>query len=120
LKKALYGLVQAAQQWWKKITDALSTIGLKPTEADPCLFVKKRQGSKPPACIILYVDDGGIFGTPEDFQTVLNASSTVLKVKAMGKWNTLLDVILLKVRINALSGSITQSFLSIRRRNLRI
>jgi Reverse transcriptase (RNA-dependent DNA polymerase) len=85
LRKALYGLVQASRQWWKKIMDALSKIGFKPTEADPCLFVKKGQGSKPPAFIILYVDGGGIFGTPEDIHAVLKALSNVFKVKNMGK-----------------------------------
>jgi Reverse transcriptase (RNA-dependent DNA polymerase) len=85
LKKALYGLVQAARQWWKKITEALSKVGFKPTEANPCLFVKKGEGRKSPAFIILYVDDGGIIGTKEDIQAVLKALSTVFKLKNMGK-----------------------------------
>jgi hypothetical protein len=49
------------------------------------MLVCKGQGSKPPAFIILYVDDGGIFGTPEDIRAVLKALSTVFKVKNMGK-----------------------------------
>jgi hypothetical protein len=39
LKKALYGLVQAARQWWKKFTEAMATCEYFPTAIDPCLFI---------------------------------------------------------------------------------
>ena len=85
LKKALYGLVQAARQWWKKITETLAKIGFKPTEADPCLFVRHGANNEPPAFIILYVDDGGIIGTPKVIQEVLKALASVFKVKNLGR-----------------------------------
>jgi len=46
LTKALYGLVQAARQWWRKITEVFAKINFFPTKADPCLFVKKRLRKK--------------------------------------------------------------------------
>jgi hypothetical protein len=36
--KALYGLKQAAHAWYEKWVKILLSIGLKPTNADPCLF----------------------------------------------------------------------------------
>jgi Reverse transcriptase (RNA-dependent DNA polymerase) len=42
LLRALYGLVQAARQWYKKITDIFGKLHFFPSAADPCLFVKKQ------------------------------------------------------------------------------
>ena len=38
LDKAIYGLVQAARQFWKKLTSKLKEAGFKPNIVDPCLF----------------------------------------------------------------------------------
>jgi hypothetical protein len=37
LKKAIYGLVQAARQWWKKFKSVLQSLDYYPSRADPCL-----------------------------------------------------------------------------------
>jgi hypothetical protein len=84
LKKALYGLVQAARQWWKKITEILQQIGFNPSPADPCLFVKMQKKNEPPAFVILYVDDGGIIGTNQIIAQVLSAMQKVFTVKDLG------------------------------------
>jgi hypothetical protein len=84
LKKALYGLVQAARQWWKKITETLQQLDFLPSPADPCLFVKKQHGNDPPAFVILYVDDGGIIGTQEVIDKVMKSMSKVFTVKDLG------------------------------------
>jgi Reverse transcriptase (RNA-dependent DNA polymerase) len=84
LKKALYGLVQVAHQGWKRIFEVFYEIGFKPTKADPCLFVKKGEG-KNSNVMILYVDDRGNYGTPENIRRVLQKLSTVFKLKNMGK-----------------------------------
>lgn len=84
LKKALYGLVQAARQWWKKITETLQGLDFHPSPADPCLFVRKQVGKEPPAFVILYVDDGGIIGTQEVIVKVLKSLSKVFTVKDLG------------------------------------
>jgi Reverse transcriptase (RNA-dependent DNA polymerase) len=62
LKKAIYGLVQAAHQWRKKFKEVLLQMGYKPSLADPCLFY---QDNPPRSFIIIYVDDGGIFSDDE-------------------------------------------------------
>ena len=85
LKKAIYGLVQAARQWWKKFKEVMQSLGFNPSKADPCLFIKNGDGkNKLPAFIIIYVDDGGIFGTKEQVKEVLQALSKGFKVKDLG------------------------------------
>ena len=39
LKMAMYGLVQAARQWFKRLSDVLITLGFNPCESDPCLAI---------------------------------------------------------------------------------
>ena len=41
LQKAIYGLVQAARQFWKKIVDKMQEGGFKLSEADPCMMYKE-------------------------------------------------------------------------------
>ena len=41
LEKAFYGLVQAARQFWKKLTSKLKEAGFKPRIVDLCLFQYK-------------------------------------------------------------------------------
>jgi Reverse transcriptase (RNA-dependent DNA polymerase) len=81
LLQSLYGLVQSARQWYKKITSIFGKLDFHPSPADPCLYIKKAKGNEPPAYIILYVDDGDIFGTPEIIEQVMKSISSVLKVK---------------------------------------
>ena len=38
LDKAIYGLVQAARQFWKKLTTKIKEAGFEPSIVDPCLF----------------------------------------------------------------------------------
>ena len=39
LLKSLYGLVQAAWQWWKHFIEILKKLGFKGGYANPCLMV---------------------------------------------------------------------------------
>ena len=41
LQKAIYGLVQAARQFWKKIVDKMQEGGFKVSETDPCMLYKE-------------------------------------------------------------------------------
>ena len=41
LEKEIYGLVQVARQFFKKIQDSVIQAGFKSSEADPCLVYKK-------------------------------------------------------------------------------
>jgi len=40
LKMAMYGLVQAVRQWFKRLSDVLITLGFNPCESDPCLMYR--------------------------------------------------------------------------------
>ena len=61
LLKAIYGLVQASRQFWKKLVDKLKEGGFKQSEADPCLLYKADQRGM--CIIIIYIDDMLIVGT---------------------------------------------------------
>ena len=61
LKMTMYGLVQAARQWFKRLSDVLITLGFNPCESDPCLMFRIDEEG---LCIILiYVDDNLIVGS---------------------------------------------------------
>ena len=55
LERPLYGLVQAARQFWKKAVEVLKGIDFVGGQADPCLMTKtSKEGT---VHIIMYVDD---------------------------------------------------------------
>jgi Reverse transcriptase (RNA-dependent DNA polymerase) len=85
LPQALYGLVQAACQWNKKITSIFGKLDFHPSPADPCLYIKNAKGNESPVYINLYVDDGVIFGTPKIIEQVMKLISSVLKIKDLGE-----------------------------------
>jgi hypothetical protein len=70
LTKAIYALVQAARQWWKKFKEELKILGHWPSRADPCIFIRK-EGKGNRSCLIIYVDDGGIFARPAEVKRIL-------------------------------------------------
>ena len=41
LQKAIYGLAQAARQFWKKTVDKMQEGGFKLSETDPCILYKE-------------------------------------------------------------------------------
>jgi hypothetical protein len=54
LTRAIYGLVQAKRQLWKKFKEVLSCIGYFPSRADLCLFIRKV--FEQISYLIIYVD----------------------------------------------------------------
>jgi Reverse transcriptase (RNA-dependent DNA polymerase) len=84
LEKALYGLVQAARQWWKRMNDFMKKLGFFPSPTDPCSFVKAGTKHESPAFIIVYVDDGLIIRTPDLIKTVIKALAKEFKIKDLG------------------------------------
>jgi hypothetical protein len=40
-------------------------------KADPCLLIKKANGDEPLSFVMIYVNDGGIIGTPEAIKEVI-------------------------------------------------
>lgn len=80
LEKAIYGLVQAARQWSKRFKRGLKEIGFKPNPADPCSFVRDKDGEK--TFIIIYVDDGLIIGSQKN---ILEVKSKLEKIFSIGE-----------------------------------
>lgn len=55
LKRPLYGLKQSGREWYKKLDSYLLSIGMKKTEAHPCVYADTEEKSD--LIIIIYVDD---------------------------------------------------------------
>jgi hypothetical protein len=55
LLKTIYGLVQAARQYFRKFADVMKSIGFVQSPADPCMFVKRDHLGT--VVVIVYVDD---------------------------------------------------------------
>jgi hypothetical protein len=85
LLKAIYGLVQAARQWWQKFKKAMLGLNFEPNIADPCLFTRKTKQYATKSFVLIYVDDGGIFGSKKDIDDILSALSVDFKIKYLGE-----------------------------------
>ena len=68
LKKGIYGLCQAARQFWKKFVDTIKKepFGFTVSPADPCLLFKENNLGI--CIIIMYVDDMLIIGKKEKIE----------------------------------------------------
>ena len=69
LQKAIYGLVQAARQFWKKIVDKMQEGGFQLSEADPCMLYREHERGI--CIIIIYMDDMLIIGKEEAIDTAI-------------------------------------------------
>ena len=79
LQKAIYGLVQAARQFWKKIGDKMQEGGFKLSEADPCMLYKEDE--KGVCIIIIYIDDMLITGKEEAIDDAVKVLQGYFQVK---------------------------------------
>lgn len=73
LRKSLYGLVQAARQFFIKYTQILTKIGFVQSYAEPCLFIRTYE--KGMVLMAVHVDDCYIIGTT----TALNDTIDCIK-----------------------------------------
>ena len=81
LKKGIYGLCQAARQFWKKFVDTIKqeSSGFQVSPADPCVLFKE---DKLGICIIImYVDDMLIIGKKEQIEDFASKIQKVFSVK---------------------------------------
>ena len=79
LQKAIYGLVQAARQFWKEIVDKMQEGGFKLSEADPCMLYKEDE--KGVCIIIIYIDDMLIIGKEEAIDDAIKVLHGHFQVK---------------------------------------
>ena len=68
LLKGIYGLCQAARQFWKKFVDITKKepFGFTVSPADPCMLFKENELGM--CIIIMYVDDMLIIGKNEQIE----------------------------------------------------
>lgn len=83
LRKSLYGLKQSARVWNQKLNDVLKRLGFKQADADPCLYVRKRNGST--VYIVVYVDDMLIAtSNDKEYDGVVKALAGEFKITTLG------------------------------------
>jgi hypothetical protein len=61
LKHAIYGLKQAALQWWHALDKSMAAMGFRRTKSDPGIFVLSAN-NRPKVVVIIYVDDAIFMG----------------------------------------------------------
>ena len=81
LKKGIYGLCQAARQFWRKFVDTIKkeTFGFTVSPADPCMLFKENNVGI--CIIIMYVDDMLIVGKKEQIQELATKIQKQFSVK---------------------------------------
>ena len=89
--KSLYGLRQAPRNWNKEIDGWLCEFGLKPSQADPCLYIMIDETNV--LVVLLYVDDIIITGNSRAIMDRFKASiSNRFKMKDLGMLRWILGV----------------------------
>ena len=89
LEQTIYGLVQSARQFWKKLRNVLKTLGFGGGDIDPCLLYKKTD--KGIVLIGLYVDDLLIIGDPNDINETIAGLKKHFSVKVEDDINNYLS-----------------------------
>jgi len=79
LNKTIYGLVQAAKAFYKKLTQVLRELGFTGGYADPCLL--SRKGKKGYVYIAIYVDDCLCCGEPEEIEVLIKELEKTFELK---------------------------------------
>lgn len=100
LHKSLYGLKQASRNWYKRINSYLTEYGLKPSAADPCLYVLIRDDGTV-LLVLLYVDDLAIIGSGLPVVNQFKqAISKEFEMKDLGELEYMLGVQIRRDRAN--------------------
>ena len=85
LKKSIYGLVQAARQWWKRLVEVLKELGFQQSAIDACLLCRMDDDGIVIFCI--YVDDILCVGSKIGIEKTIKKLSTKFQVKRVGELN---------------------------------
>ena len=90
VRKALYGLKQSGRKWFKKLDHELRRLGLKPTDADPCIYVRSGDSL---VIVSVYVDDILIASNNAEWMDHVKTSlSYMFEIKDLGKIHYCLGV----------------------------
>ena len=89
LLKTIYGLVQSARAFYRKLAEALKSIGFVQSLADPCLFIKN---IKKGVCFVaLWVDDCLFMGHKSVLQESVEMLQKYFKLKITNDTNDYLS-----------------------------
>ena len=97
LKKGIYGLCQAARQFWRKFVDTIKKepFGFTVSPADPCMLFKENNLGV--CIIIIYVDDMLIIGKREQIQEFATMIQKEFSVKIL---HNLVDYLSCELQMN--------------------
>jgi hypothetical protein len=93
LAKTLYGIKQAARQWYNHLKEGLLSMGFQVSDIDPCFFLRDD------CLILLYVDDCLLFSQTEDTSTDL--ISTLSSTYNIGEQGSVQDFLGLCITTDA-------------------
>ena len=88
LHRAIYGLVQAARHFWKKIVDKMQGGGFQLSEADLCMLYEEDE--KGFCIIIICVDDMLIIGKVEAIDAAIKVLQGQFSCERSNKFGRLL------------------------------
>ena len=81
--RIIYGLKQAAREYWQLFVRIMKELGSEQGKADPCMFIIRKQGEM--AIVIAHVDDLLITGDDNVTTWFRNELSRRLEVKFEGR-----------------------------------
>ena len=80
LKKAIYSLVQAARQWWRKfISQLVEKFKFKKSQIDACVLTREDEHGVIILCI--YVNDALMVGDPRAIEKTVSQVKTKVSLK---------------------------------------
>ena len=85
LNKAIYGLGQAAYQYWKKFIRAMEKFRFKLSKADLCFMYKKTE--KGICMMSIYVDDNFLVGHKEALDEAIDQIKSTFNIKIQTEEN---------------------------------
>jgi copper chaperone CopZ len=103
LQKTIYGLVQAAREWWKKIVRSLKELGYESCQSDSGLLIRRNEKGTVILCI--YVDDVCCVGDEEAVKTAIKEIEAIYNIKHVGELSEYVGVTIEK----GIDGSIIMS-----------
>jgi transposase InsO family protein len=83
LRKAIYGLKQAAREWHAKLRATMQAEGFEASQHDPCLFMKGKGVDR--VLVLIHVDDCFCVGTQEMTEGVKQTLAKHFEIKDMGE-----------------------------------
>jgi hypothetical protein len=92
LNKALYGLKQSSRCWNIELNEYLISNNYKPTESDPCIYIKKNDKNILEGIIGVYVDDCVLIGKKDEISNIKKLLSTRFKMKDLKELKLILGI----------------------------